>query len=147
MELKKGRPTPLSGMRERVARILVIDDEAKVAKSLELVLAGEFDVSRTTEPELALEWLQKGESFDVILCDVMMPGVNGVELRNRVAVFSPDQAARIVFITGGLLMPEVRHLLDSVPNTCLEKPLDLDGLREFIRRRVRAAWHEAGGAV
>jgi CheY-like chemotaxis protein len=147
MVLKKGGPTPLSGMRERVARILVIDDEAKVAKSLQLVLAQEFDVSRTTEPARALEWLQGGESFDVILCDVMMPGINGVELRNRVAEFSPDQAARIVFITGGLLVPQVRQLLDSVPNTCLEKPLDLDGLRELIRRRVRAAWHEAGGAI
>jgi hypothetical protein len=57
------------------------------------------------------------------------------------------QAARIVFITGGLLLPQVRALLDSVPNTCLEKPLDLEGLRELIRRRVRAAWHKAGGAL
>jgi CheY-like chemotaxis protein len=134
-------------MRPRVARVLVVDDEAMVAKSLQLVLAREFDVSRTTEPEKALEWFSRGESFDVILCDVMMPRINGVELRNRVARFSPDQAARIVFITGGLLLPHVRVLLDSVPNTCLEKPLDLDGLRELIRRRVRAAWHEAGSEI
>jgi CheY-like chemotaxis protein len=127
--------------------VLVIDDEAMVAKSLQLVLANEFDVSRTTDPEQALEWLSSGKSYDVILCDVMMPRINGVELRNRVESFSPNQAARIVFITGGLLLPHVRVLLDSVPNTCLEKPLDLDGLRELIRRRVRAAWHEAGGEV
>jgi CheY-like chemotaxis protein len=127
--------------------VLVIDDEAMVAKSLQLVLAGEFDVSRTTDPQQALEWLSGGQSFDVILCDVMMPNINGVELRNRVEQFSPNQAARIVFITGGLLLPHVRVLLDSVPNTCLEKPLDLDGLRELIRRRVRAAWHEAGGEI
>ena len=125
----------------------MIDDEVMVAKSLQLVLAGEFDVSRTTDPEQALEWLSGGQSFDVILCDVMMPRMNGVELRNRVEQFSADQAARIVFITGGLLLPQVRALLDSVPNTCLEKPLDLEGLRELIRRRVRAAWHKAGGAI
>jgi CheY-like chemotaxis protein len=147
MTSKKQRSPPPSGLRPRVARVLVIDDEAMVAKSLQLVLATEFDVTRTTEPEQALEWLSAGESFDVILCDVMMPRINGVELRNRVAQFSPDQAARIVFITGGLLLPHVRVLLDSVPNTCLEKPLDLDGLRELIRRRVRAAWHEAGGEI
>jgi CheY-like chemotaxis protein len=134
-------------MRPRVARVLVIDDEAMVAKSLQLVLANEFDVTRTTDPEQALEWLSSGQSYDVILCDVMMPRINGVELRNRVEHFSPNQAARIVFITGGLLLPHVRVLLDSVPNTCLEKPLDLDGLRELIRRRVRAAWHEAGGEI
>src|ERR1019366_246275 len=101
MVLKKGGPTPLSGMRERVARILVIDDEAKVAKSLQLVLAHEFDVSRATEPQRALEGRQGGGSFEVSPSAAVMPGVNGVELRNRVAEFSPDQAARIVFITGG----------------------------------------------
>jgi CheY-like chemotaxis protein len=126
---------------------LVIDDEPMVAKSLERVLADEFDVSRTTEAERALELLSGGESYDVILCDVMMPGMDGVELRNRVAELSADQAARIVFITGGLLLPRVRQLLDSVPNTCLEKPLDLEGLRELIRRRVRAAWQAADSAI
>jgi CheY-like chemotaxis protein len=118
-----------------------------VAKSLERVLTGEFDVSRTTEAERALELLSGGEVYDVILCDVMMPGMDGVELRNRVAQLSADQAARIVFITGGLLLPRVRQLLDTVPNTCLEKPLDIEGLRELIRRRVRTAWHEAEGAI
>jgi CheY-like chemotaxis protein len=147
MIFKKDRTHPSSGVHARVATVLVIDDELMVAKSLERVLSGEFEVTRTTEPERALEWLSAGKSYDVILCDVMMPGINGVELRNRVEQVSVDQAARIVFITGGLLLPHVRTLLDSVPNTCLEKPLDLDGLRELIRRRVRAAWHEAGGAI
>jgi CheY-like chemotaxis protein len=135
---EKERPPPLSGIRTRAARVLVVDDEPMVAKSLQLVLSSEFDVSRTSESEKALEMLSSGESFDVILCDVMMPNMNGVELRNRVEQFSQDQAARIVFITGGLLLPQVRVLLDSVPNTCLEKPIDLEGLRELIRRRVRA---------
>jgi CheY-like chemotaxis protein len=142
-----GRRAAPSGVRPRAARVLVIDDEPMVAKSLERVLADEFDVSRTTEAERALELLSGGESYDVILCDVMMPGMDGVELRNRVAELSADQAARIVFITGGLLLPRVRQLLDSVPNTCLEKPLDLEGLRELIRRRVRAAWQAADSAI
>jgi CheY-like chemotaxis protein len=136
-----------SGLRPRIARVLVVDDEPMVGKSLQLVLASEFDVTLATESERALEWLSAGESYDVILCDVMMPNIDGVELRNRVEQFSADQAARIVFITGGLLLPRVRLLLDSVPNTCIEKPFDLEGLRELIRRRVRAAWHEAEGAI
>ncbi len=126
---------------------MVIDDEPMVAQALERVLADEFDVSRTTESEQALELLSSGQLYDVILCDVMMPRMDGVALRNQVERFSADQAARIVFITGGLLLPRVRQLLDSVPNTCLEKPIDIEGLRELIRRRVRTAWHEAGGAI
>jgi DNA-binding NtrC family response regulator len=140
-----GRPP--SGSRSRLARVLVIDDEVLLAHSLRLLLSNEFEVEATTQAEQALQWIAAGESYDVILCDVMMPGMNGVELRDKVESLVPEQAARIVFITGGLLIPQVRALIDRVPNTCLEKPLDLEGLRELIRRRVRHAWRTAAGAI
>ena len=138
---------PPSGTQARVGKVLVVDDEPLVAKALQLGLSGEFDVDITTSADEALALLTAGQAYETILCDVMMPGMTGVELRDRIASFSPEQAARIVFITGGLLLPHVRQWLDRVPNTCLEKPLDLDGLRELIRRRVRAAWRTAEGAV
>ena len=118
-------------------RVLVIDDEPLVADSLRKVLCGEFSVTATTDPGAALEWIVAGESFDVILCDVMMPSTNGVELRQRIETVAADQAARIVFVTGGILLPHVRALLESVPNAWIEKPIDLDGLRELVRRRAR----------
>jgi CheY-like chemotaxis protein len=138
---------PPSGSRSRVGKVLVVDDEPLVARALQLALAGEFDVDITTSAQEALGWLTAGQTYETILCDVMMPGMTGVELRDSIVAFSPEQAARIVFITGGLLLPHVRQWLDRVPNTCLEKPLDLDGLRELIRRRVRAAWRTAEGAI
>jgi CheY-like chemotaxis protein len=140
-------PRTPSGTRPRPARVLVVDDEFLVAKALRLVLAAEFDVVVATKAEDVLARLESGESFDVILCDVMMPGMNGVEMRDRVDALSPEQAARIVFLTGGLPLPHVRALIDRVPNTCLEKPLDPEGLREFIRRRVRDPWRSTQGAV
>lgn len=122
-----------------MARVLLVDDEALVVDSLRRVLSAEFDISSTTRAEQALEWIVGGESFDVILCDVMMPGLDGVELRRRIEEFSPEQAVRMVFVTGGLLLPHVRSMLDDVPNTVLEKPIDVEGLRELIRRRVRSS--------
>jgi CheY-like chemotaxis protein len=130
-------PRTASGTLPRRARVLVVDDEPLVAESLRLVLSDEFLVSATTYPEQALAQIESGESFDVLLCDVMMPLMNGVELRNRIDAISPDQAARIVFVTGGIVRPDVRALLEGVPNAWLEKPIDLEGLRELIRRRVR----------
>jgi CheY-like chemotaxis protein len=128
--------------------VLVVDDELLVAESLRLVLSDEFAVTATTNPEHALARIVSGESFDVILCDVMMPVLNGVELRNRIEGVAPDQAARIVFVTGGIVNPEVRALLESVSNAWLEKPLEVEGLRELIRRRVRsAAWIPSRPAV
>jgi DNA-binding NtrC family response regulator len=135
-----------SGERPRTGHVLIIDDDLLVAQSLSRVLSGELQVTFTTRPAEALGWIVAGESYDVILCDVMMAGMNGVELRDRVDAVCPEQAARIVFITGGLTIPSVRALLDRVPNTCLEKPIDVDGLRELIHRRVRA-WRRTSRAV
>jgi CheY-like chemotaxis protein len=132
----------VSGTNARVARVLVVDDEPLVAESMRLVLSDEFAVTSTTRPKEALEWLTAHEWYDVILCDVMMPGMNGVELRNRVHAVAPEVAARMVFITGGIVQDAVRRLVESVPNTCLEKPLDLPALRALIRRRTVPAASE-----
>ncbi len=140
-------PRTSSGVRPCVPRVLIVDDELLVVQSLQLVLSGEFDVAGTTHAEQALAWIAAGQSYDVILCDVMMPGLSGVDLRDRMHETVPEQAARIVFITGGLIVPEVRAMLDHVANTVLEKPIDLDGLRELIRRRVRGAWLSATSEV
>jgi CheY-like chemotaxis protein len=147
MVVTQGVRRSASGVRACVPRVLVVDDELLVVQSLRLVLSGEFDVSGTTHADEALACIAGGQSYDVILCDVMMPGLSGVELRDRIHATSPDQAARIVFITGGLIVPEVRAMLDHVTNTVLEKPIDLDGLRELIRRRVRGAWSAAVSEV
>jgi CheY-like chemotaxis protein len=132
----------------RPARVLVVDDEPRIAEALRLILSDEFAVTSTTEPQEALATIVAGEFFDVILCDVMMPVMNGVDLRDRIEEVSPDQAARIVFVTGGIVKPEVRALLERVPNAWLEKPIDYDGLRELIRRRVRGtSWLPSRPAV
>lgn len=137
----------MSGTALGAPRVLVVDDEPLVVDSLQLVLSGECSVKGTTEPTKALSWVREGESFDVILCDVMMPDLNGVELRDRIATFDEDQAARIVFMTGGILLPHVRNLLDRVPNVWIEKPIHLEGLRDLIRRRTRPIASTASEAL
>lgn len=131
------RKPPSSGISQRVGRILVIDDEAYIADSLRLVLSDEFEVTTTSRPNDALEWLLRGDWYDVVLCDVVMPTMNGVELRNCVHAVRPNLAARFVFVTGGVVWGRVRELLDTVPNLVLEKPFDFIALRELMRRRVR----------
>ena len=98
-----------------------------------MVLADEFDTVATTRPEEALAWIASGEPFDVVLCDVMMPGMNGVELRNRVHAVRPDLAARFILLTGGVVSAHLRELLATVPNAVVEKPMQLRALRELIR--------------
>ena len=118
--------------------MLIVDDDARLTESLRDVLSDEFDVDSTTDPGEALARLTSGRWYDVILCDVMMPALNGIELRNAVSAVDPELATRIVFVTGGILMPRVQDMLDGVANTVLAKPFDFPALRELIRRRRRS---------
>jgi DNA-binding NtrC family response regulator len=126
----------ISGTTSRVGRVLVIDDDVQLANATRRLLCDEFEVIATTRPAEALLWLTRGDWYDVILCDVVMPTMNGVELRNRVHAVRPDLAARIVFVTGGVVWAYLHRLLDDLPNPVLDKPVDFGALREFIRRRV-----------
>jgi DNA-binding NtrC family response regulator len=127
---------PASGTTPRVGRLLIVDDESRLADAVRRLLSDEFEVTVTSLPIEALKWLLCGDWYDVILCDVMMPVMNGVQLHDRVHAVHPELAARFVFVTGGVSVDSVRQLLDSVPNLVLERPIDFGALREFIRRRV-----------
>jgi CheY-like chemotaxis protein len=119
-----------------MGRVLVIDNELSIAEMLREALGDEFDVTVTSDPVAALGWLLAGDWYDVVLCDVMMPTMNGVELRERVHGVRPDIAARIVFVTGGVVSEHLRREMDELPNMVLPKPFDLGSLREMLRRRT-----------
>ena len=70
----------------------------------------------------------------MILCDVMMPPPAGWELYDELSRIAPEQAARLIFMTGGAFSPEARSLLARAPNPRLEKPFDVDALWRVIRR-------------
>ncbi len=84
-----------------------------------------------------LQKLQAGERYDVVLCDVRMPGIDGIAFHERLHAVLPHEASRIVFVTGGILDDRAEVFFRDAPNTLLEKPIDLDGLRALIERRVR----------
>jgi len=116
----------------RRRRVLVIDDELMIAKALHRTLSRDHDVTTLTVAADALCLLQAGEHFDVILCDVMMPQMTGLELYERLVAEAPDQAARMIFLTGGAFTPRARAFLDDIPNHCIEKPFDPQELRALV---------------
>jgi CheY-like chemotaxis protein len=117
--------------------VLVIDDEPYLGEALQRSLASENQIVVVTEADSALARLDAGERYDVVLCDLMMPGMDGIEFHRRLSAVVPDEAGRVVFITGGAITARVEAFFNRVPNTLLEKPIDLDGLRALIERRVR----------
>jgi signal transduction histidine kinase/CheY-like chemotaxis protein len=126
----EARPAPARG------RVLVVDDEPMVAAMLVRELAGEHDVEVASSGREALERL--GNDYDVILCDLMMPEVTGMELFAELRRSAPHLAPRMVFVTGGAFTTGGREFLAEVPNPRFEKPVDLASLRALISERVLA---------
>jgi CheY-like chemotaxis protein len=116
----------------------VVDDEPFFGEALYRSLRHEHQVVVETDAASAFARLMKGERFDVILCDLMMPVMDGIEFHRWLYEVLPEQANRIVFITGCAVTARVESFLRRVDNTFLEKPIHLDGLRALIERRVCA---------
>jgi CheY-like chemotaxis protein len=118
----------------RRARILAIDDDPHIGNAVRETLAREHDVVAVTSASEALRRLEGGEDFDLILCDVMMPMMTGIDLHEILRRARPELAARMVFLTGGAFTARARTFLSEVPNPRLEKPFDPKSLRSFIRQ-------------
>jgi CheY-like chemotaxis protein len=118
---------------------MVIDDDRLFGKAVERILSGEHHVVRLDSAAAALTRLRGGARFDVILCDLMMPDMTGMEFYTALSAVDPLQAGRIVFLTGGACTAGVRRFLEQVPNPHVEKPLDLGRLRSLVTERLPAA--------
>jgi PAS domain S-box-containing protein len=115
---------PRSPPRPPRRRVLVIDDEAMICHAIEQVLSDSHDVRVAMTGSDALA-LVASSTFDVILCDVMMPDMNGHELYRRVAAQHPGVERRFVFMTGALA-PGVAKALEDLPNPWLAKPFQVE---------------------
>ncbi|MCC6750191.1 MAG: response regulator [Deltaproteobacteria bacterium] len=122
----------------RRRKLLMIDDEEAVLRGFRRVLSGEFEIQSTSSPRAALELVAE-HPFDVILCDVMMPELSGLEFHRRLQANLPEQAARIVFITGGTFTPEEEQQLRAMANPVLAKPIEPAELAQILHQVGSAA--------
>jgi len=123
---------------QKRGQILIVDDEISVSRTLRALLQNEHDVVLTSDGAQALTAIAEGPNagFDVIMCDLMMPGMSGMELYERIRQAYPGLETRIVFMTGGVSMDRAREFLATTVNLTFEKPFDFDRLRRTLRRLV-----------
>ena len=114
------------------ARVLVIDDDESVGRVVVRVLGQLHDVSAEADPQRALDRVRGGDTFDVIFCDLMMPGLSGIDVHAAILASHPEQAKRMVFLTGGSVTPRATQFLASVANPTVAKPFTVDGLRALV---------------
>ncbi|HEV3194195.1 MAG TPA: ATP-binding protein [Polyangiaceae bacterium] len=126
-----GREGPRSRKR---ARLLVIDDEPLILKVITNVLLVEHDVTSELDAGAALDRIRRGERFDAILCDLMMPQVTGMDLYETLLEIAPKQAQTMLFLTGGAFTARAQAFLDRLPNATIEKPFDQATLITRVRQ-------------
>ncbi len=113
--------------------ILVIDDEQSILTMVAHALQHHEVISLSTGSE-ALNLLDSGKHVDLILLDLMMPNMSGVEFYEALLLRHSDLASRIVFLAPGATNQDVEDFLKSVPNTVIEKPFNLKLFRKTIQK-------------
>ncbi len=121
--------TPATGRR---ATVLVVDDEPAVGMALSRILR-EHEVCVVTSVNDALALMTSSKRFDVILCDLMMPQMTGMDFYRELTRRSPEDAGRIVFVTGGAFTPAATVFLDQVANERIEKPFTPKAVRDLVQ--------------
>ena len=115
-------------------KVLVADDEQNVCKLISRILA-DYAVTTVHDGASVVERC-KQESFDVIICDLMMPNLTGMEVYDELARTNPKLARRMVFITGGVFTESARSFLESQAPCWLEKPLASRELKAQVERML-----------
>ncbi|MBW1877664.1 MAG: response regulator [Deltaproteobacteria bacterium] len=111
-------------------QILIVDDEPAILEVLAQFLV-DYDVCCVCGGEEALEQC-RSRPFDVILCDLMMPGLTGMDLHHVLSSMHPRIAERMVFISGGAHNRGVRDFLQRVGNPRLGKPFTRGAVLEEV---------------
>ena len=133
VQAQQTAPVRPSHIAPRRARLLVIDDEPELMDMIQRELCAEHEVVCVTSSLAGLSLLDRDARFDIVLCDLMMPGMNGMQLYAELEHSHPALAKRIIFMTGGAFTPAARQFLASIPNLNLSKPFEPDALTKAVR--------------
>lgn len=125
-------------------RLLIIDDDALVRRVIRRVFH-DCEVVEAGSVEEGLR-LAAGRAFDVVLCDLVMPEQTGMDFYRCLAARAPEDAARVVFMSGGAVTREIADFLAATRNPAVEKPFDIHHLRQLVQR-VGSRREEAGLGV
>jgi CheY-like chemotaxis protein len=130
-------PQPDSSTRAfRHGQVLVIDDDESIAATVRRMLSAEHSITTMTDAREALREIGAGKEYDLILCDLMMPTVTGMEFFRQLSAIAPQQADRVVFLTGGAFTHSARAFLDRVPNQRIDKPFNVRELRSLVNELI-----------
>jgi signal transduction histidine kinase len=126
-------PRPPSSIEQAPKRsVLVVDDEAVVGWAIKRLLGPRCEVLALVHGQEALTQVSAGRRFDAVLCDLMMPEMSGPRFYEELARLAPEQAQRVIFMTGGAFTEQARSFLADKVLPCIDKPIDFQQLHTLL---------------
>ena len=127
-------PRAAEAAAPRRGRILAVDDEPLILKLYERMLGRAHQVTCVSSGAEAKVLLEGDAGFDLVLTDLMMEDVSGIDLHDWIQDHHPHLAPAVVFITGGVFTPRGSAYLSRLPNARIDKPIDATSLRALVQR-------------
>jgi two-component system NtrC family sensor kinase len=131
------RPTaPTKELPARTCRVLIVDDEPTLVRAYRRLLSKSHQVVGAFGGDEALAILARDDDFDLILCDLMMPRVDGAAVYRHLLRWQPHLVPQLLFCTGGPTTPECRQFLAETQVDVVIKPVTQEVLLEWVRRKA-----------
>ena len=119
-------------------RILFIDDDKELLAVLNEIFSTQYDCTSFSNAAEALVEIKVSESrFDCIVCDLMMPAMNGIEFYNQLRNIQPSLLSQIIFLTGGSFSIETDAFLNQPEVFHCEKPVQIKAIKTMVSERMQ----------
>lgn len=123
------------------ARILIVDDYPANIKVLQRILARDYDVSTAECGKLALDLATEVQP-DVVLLDIMMPGIDGYETCRRMRAMPELAHTKVIMMTAKALPEEREEGFNAGADEYVTKPFSLQTMRALVKSFVASSGHE-----
>jgi signal transduction histidine kinase/ActR/RegA family two-component response regulator len=125
------------GLAHAPARILLVDDDVDVLAVLVQTLQNSgFQVDAVSDGKVALACVAAID-YDLIICDIRMPGLDGLDVYQRMRSSRADLAQRFIFVTGDTISPVTHHFLEESRAAYLSKPFKPTALLEKVQAMLQ----------
>lgn len=119
-------------MGQEKIRILIIDDEENILQVMRQALLREgYEIDTVLDALKGLSILSSSE-YDLVICDIAMARMNGIEFFREIEERLPGMADRILFMTGGILSPSIQKFIQERRVSIIEKPFNLPTLFQEV---------------
>lgn len=114
-------------------KVLIIDDEPDFASTLYQVLGRTNEATAESDSRVALNLILKNADYDLILCDLMMPGFTGMDIYEKLKADNRKLEERVIFMTGGAFTPKAVAFLQDPNIRHIGKPFKIQALLKMIK--------------